>query len=119
MPWDRSPFYDRDGQPISALQWEALRACHDYYRVALTERPHWVVSTVWIGIDMGFRPDGPPIIFETMVFGGPLDCEQWRYATEVEAHAAHEVVVAAQEAEIRRRRLAAMRKRKRTGRRSG
>jgi predicted cobalt transporter CbtA len=50
------------------------------------------VSTVWIGIDHRFGDDGPPLIFETMVFNraegwGELDCE--RYSTEAEAVAGH------------------------------
>jgi hypothetical protein len=36
-----------------------------------------------------------PIIFETMVFGGPLDQEQWRYATKEAALAGHDQAVAA------------------------
>ena len=32
-------------------------------------REAWV-STVWLGIDLGYWGWGPPIIFETMIFGG-------------------------------------------------
>ena len=35
------------------------------------------VSTVFLGIDHSFH-NGPPILWETMVFGGPLDQEQDR-----------------------------------------
>jgi len=37
------------------------------------------VSTVFLGIDHNFG-DGPPILWETMVFGGSLDQEQNRCA---------------------------------------
>ena len=39
------------------------------------------VSTVFLGIDHRFSSSGPPIVFETMVFGGPdsIDQSQWRY----------------------------------------
>jgi len=47
------------------------------------------ISTVFLGIDHGFR-EGPPIVFETMVFGGPLDEWQRRYATWDQAVAGHE-----------------------------
>jgi hypothetical protein len=36
------------------------------------------VSTVFLGIDHGWNPAGPPIIWETMVFGGAMDGEQDR-----------------------------------------
>ena len=47
------------------------------------------VSTVWIGINHNFSGEGPPLIFETMVFGseGDLYCE--RYATEEQAREGH------------------------------
>jgi hypothetical protein len=50
------------------------------------------VSTVFLGMDHGFD-DGPPTLFETMVFRGPLDEHQWRYATWDEAVAGHERIV--------------------------
>lgn len=68
----------------------------DRRRVALTELGGGVeVSTVFLGIDHGFRP-GPPVLFESMVFGlddGEQDC--WRYATWAAAEAGHEQIVAA------------------------
>lgn len=52
------------------------------------------VSTVWLGLDHQFG-DGPPLIFETMVFPAEssmdLDCE--RYSTEEEAKAGHSAMV--------------------------
>jgi hypothetical protein len=47
------------------------------------------VSTVFLGIDHDFSKDGPPILFETMVFGGERDQEQERYATWEEAEDGH------------------------------
>jgi len=49
------------------------------------------ISTVFLGIDHGF--DSPPQLFETMVFGGPLDQEQVRYATFDEAREGHTKMV--------------------------
>jgi hypothetical protein len=46
------------------------------------------VSTVFLGIDHNWG-DGPPLLFETMVFEGPLDGEQERYSTWEEAEAGH------------------------------
>jgi len=63
------------------------------------------VSTVFLGVDHNFSGDGPPILFETMVFGGePTEIhyrgvnsgfEDYtrRYATYGEAHKGHWEVV--------------------------
>jgi hypothetical protein len=50
------------------------------------------VSTVFLGLDYNWC-DGPPILFETMVFGGPLADEMDRYATWDEAEAGHAAMV--------------------------
>jgi len=50
------------------------------------------VSTVFLGIDHSFG-GGPPLLFETMVFGGPLDGEQERYSTLDEAEAGHAAMI--------------------------
>lgn len=50
------------------------------------------VSTVFLGLDHQWG-DGPPLVFETMVFGGPLDGEQDRYSTWDEAAAGHAEMV--------------------------
>lgn len=59
------------------------------------ERGEIMVSTVYLGIDLGSRRDaGPPIIWETMVFFGTwLDQYMWRYATRGAAMRNHEEVV--------------------------
>lgn len=36
------------------------------------------VSTVFLSIDHAFEPNQPAVLWETMVFGGPLDQEQDR-----------------------------------------
>lgn len=46
------------------------------------------VSTVFIGLDHRFGP-GKPLVFETLVFGGPFDQDGDRYSTWVEAEAGH------------------------------
>jgi hypothetical protein len=47
------------------------------------------VSTVFLGIDHNFGLNGPPLLFETMIFGGPHDQWQNRYATKDEAVVGH------------------------------
>lgn len=57
-------------------------------RVAKTEDGDISVSTVFLGIDHSFG-DGPPMLFETMIFGGEHDEDQWRYSTWEEAEKGH------------------------------
>jgi hypothetical protein len=47
------------------------------------------VSTVFLTIDHNFRDEGPPIVFETLVQGGPLDDWMRRYATWEDAEEGH------------------------------
>lgn len=56
------------------------------------------VSTVFLGLDHRFVSDGPPILFETMVFGGAMDGYQDRYCTWKEASLYHDLVVGQVEA---------------------
>jgi hypothetical protein len=75
------------------MQW-----CHEFdrrkkerqdpWRVALTKLDNADVSTVFLGLDHSFG-DGPPELFETMIFGGEHHefCE--RYSTWEAAEAGH------------------------------
>jgi hypothetical protein len=63
-------------------------------RVAQTTIGDVVVSTVFLGLDHSYT-DGPPILWETMIFGGPHNEEQWRYCSRAAAAAHHEAIVAA------------------------
>jgi len=48
------------------------------------------ISTVFLGLDHSWD-DGPhaPVLWESMVFGGPLDGEQRRYTSRADADAGH------------------------------
>ena len=46
------------------------------------------VSTVFLGLDHQWG-DGPPLLFETMIFGGAHDQFQQRYSTWDQAEAGH------------------------------
>lgn len=92
--------YNQAGQPITleacmlalfGLAEGENQVCHDELRVA-GERA--CVSTVWLGIDQGFGATERPLIFESRVFGGPLDNTCRRYATRDEAIAGHDELVA-------------------------
>ena len=47
------------------------------------------VSTVFLGLDHNFLGTGRPVLWETMVFGGELDGEQWRYDSQKAAMEGH------------------------------
>lgn len=72
-----------------------LAASRDRRVVARTQVGQLFVSTVWLGIDHSWG-GGPPLIFETMIFGPGLWSELWveRYPTEVAALAGHDRAVA-------------------------
>ena len=62
-------------------------------KVSRTEiSPEAYVSTVFLSIDHAFG-GGLPILFETMIFGGPLDGYQWRYHVRVQAERGHQKAV--------------------------
>lgn len=52
------------------------------------------VSTVFLGLDHGWRPGAPPVLWETMIFGLKDDQPQWRYTSRDEAIANHDRLVA-------------------------
>ena len=82
-------YYDRRGNPITVEQWANSLADNTVAKTTIGVSGSTVdVSTVWLGLDHSFG-DGPPLIFETMVFGGNLDQEQERYSTESEALVGH------------------------------
>lgn len=62
-------------------------------RVDYTEVGELRVSTVFLGLDHNFTGKGPPILFETMVFGGTLEEMGQRYHTEEEALKGHLEIV--------------------------
>ena len=85
--------YDKDGKALTMNEYLALLDQPDYKRVAQDTLPNgrWV-STVWLGLDHSFGDDGPPLIFETMVFPSEEDfAELWceRYATLEQALEGH------------------------------
>lgn len=66
----------------------------DVFRVALTPiAPKVEVSTVFLGLDHNWGI-GPPLLFETMIFGGVHDEYQERYSIWDEAEAGHARAVA-------------------------
>lgn len=81
---------DRNVQTADPMEWaQWFEGDPDRRRVATAELPEGVwVSTVFLGLDHQFG-DGPPLLFETMVFQNGEDALQWRYSTWDEAAHGH------------------------------
>ena len=81
---------------VDLFTWARMLEHPDNRIVALTQINSEVyVSTVFIGIDHrwpGFPP-GPPILFETLIFGGPLNHEGARYCSHDDALTGHKMCV--------------------------
>lgn len=77
--------------PIDDLMlWGKWMGTGDQRRVAHDQPfPNVRVSTVFLGLDHRFGSHGPPILFETMVFGGEFNNLQERYCTWDEAEKGH------------------------------
>lgn len=50
------------------------------------------ISTIFLGLDHQ-NGNGPPLLFETMIFEGPFDGDCFRWSTWEEAEAGHELAV--------------------------
>ena len=90
-----SRFYDRKGQPMEMMEWaRALETADKIVGNDTIDGQH--VSTVWLGLNHNlYGDDGPPLIFETMISGGPHDQYCDRYSNEEAALAGHDRIVAA------------------------
>lgn len=94
---------DEHGQPVpepDALAWGAwmearrvdgtLHVSEDYDEGDADGKIR--ISTVFLGIDNGWGLRDVPVLWETMVFGGPLDGEQDRYTSLLDAIAGHQAM---------------------------
>lgn len=81
-------------RPGTYEEWMAARHA-GLHTVAYTEVTGGCVSTCFLFLDAGFDldPNAWPVLYETMVFGGPHDGRQERYHTREEALAGHARVV--------------------------
>ena len=74
--------------PVKWARW--FERCERH--VALTRIGDARISTVFLGLDHSFG-SGPPLLWETMVFGGKFDGEQERYSTFEDASRGHDAMV--------------------------
>ncbi len=90
---------DKKTKAVSSEEWGRWFRTADT-RVAVLRDGDILVSTVFLGLNASSE-SAPPQIFETMVFGGPLDkeqekCSTWKQAEEMHRRMAQRVVEAVQ-----------------------
>lgn len=87
---------DLEGRPVPCpdlMAWGSFFEQGDQRRVALAELPGGIrVSTVFLGLDHSWG-HGPPVLWETMIFGGPEDDYCERYTSLDDAKFGHWVAV--------------------------
>lgn len=91
---------DADGEPVAVedvLEWS--RWWQTANRIVAQDKDEApgasddvMVSTVFLGLDHNFNATGPPVLWETLVFGGPLDGEMWRWTSRTDALVGHQEV---------------------------
>ncbi len=86
---------DKDNNPVSVtfeeyVKWAYTKDGKEKFdrRVAHTNIGEVLVSTVFLGIDHSFM-GGPPVLWETMIFGGPHNDYQERYTSRAAAEVGH------------------------------
>jgi len=71
------------------LAWMALHV-HDV-TIGENRIERMVISTIFTGVDVGRRQDGPPLLWQTRIFHAPrlLGESEWHYASAADARAGH------------------------------
>lgn len=87
---------DDEGNPVpedDLTKWgEWFESIGDGRRVERTCIGDVEISTVFLGLDHGYG-SGPPMLYETMIFGGEHDSYQERCSTKEQAQAMHKRAV--------------------------
>ena len=88
---------DADNKPVvcdDVVEWgKWFEGADDQRGVAVTDFDGGKVSTVFLGMDHNFT-HGEPVLWETMIFGGPHDGYCERYTSLAKAEAGHQRAVA-------------------------
>ena len=95
--WPQDHILDDAGEPVpcDVITWGVWFQTADRMRVIAADRDEGAalggveVSTVFLGLNMQWR-EGPPILWESLVFGGPLDGTQRRYTSRAAALRGHQ-----------------------------
>ena len=65
---------------------------HDRNERRVEGEPEVFVSTVFLALNHNWNPSGPPLLRETLVFGGLLDGEMMRYTSRAAALEGHQAM---------------------------
>src|SRR5262245_14898324 len=86
---NREPHYSLDKERIKEQKKAYYRLFGELRKNSKLDDPKEIlISTVFLGLDHQWM-DGPPLLFETMVFNGPCNEFQERYSTWKEAEEGH------------------------------
>lgn len=76
-------------QPAETLEWAKWYEKFENRMLAEARGNGWRVSTIFLGLDHGFGFSKAPVLWESMVFGGPHDGVMRRYDDWELAHTGH------------------------------
>ncbi len=91
---DHYKLVGKEAVPCELMEWAT--SFNGDRHVAITKIDAVTISTVFLGLNHAYG-NGDPLLFETMVFGGPLDQEMNRYTTWEQAELGHAKMVKAVE----------------------
>lgn len=83
---------ERSIRAVDMLTWATWFESHNR-NVAKTDMNGIRISTIFLGLDHNHFQKGPPLLFETMVFGGEHDGDMARCSTYAQAERMHIAVV--------------------------
>jgi hypothetical protein len=94
-----------DGEPVpepDLMKWARWFETTRFWRLAFDQISEYVVvSTIFLGLDHRFGGDGPPILWETMVFKNGEAQDMIRYSSRAAAMEGHEKLVAEWRANVK------------------
>ena len=89
--------FNQAGEPMTVEAWSVAFIDFEYRQVGddtlQVGDENVRISTVWFGLDQGHGMTDRSMIFESMIFGGPMDETRRIYATRDEAIAGHAELV--------------------------
>lgn len=84
---------DEPEEVYDAIRWARWFEVPENRIVAVDKVGDVTISTVFLGIDHGFRETPTPILWETAIFGGSMGGTASRYTTRSEAIVGHALAV--------------------------
>jgi hypothetical protein len=87
---------DADGQPVpcdDVIAWSLWFETADRHVAQDADEATGVrVSTVFLGLDHQWKHGAPPLLWETLIFGGARDGETYRYSSRAAALDGHRAI---------------------------